>query len=74
MGYNLKQVSDKMTEIIVGMVELRLQIKMQTETDFYALGDVTMSDNMKTYRQVLRDLTPSNDGKNATLKEKSWKI
>ena len=27
------------------------------ETDFYALGDVTMSNNMKTYRQDLRDLT-----------------
>ena len=27
------------------------------ETDFYALGDVTMSENMKTYRQALRDIT-----------------
>ena len=26
-------------------------------TDFYALSDVTMSDEMKTYRQDLRDLT-----------------
>ena len=26
------------------------------ETDFYALSDVTMSDDMKTYRQALRDL------------------
>mgnify|MGYP003124094635 CR=1 FL=1 len=26
------------------------------ETDFYALADVTMSDDMKTYRQQLRDL------------------
>ena len=26
------------------------------ETDFYALSDVTMSDDMKTYRQNLRDL------------------
>ena len=25
------------------------------ETDFYALSDVTMSDDMKTYRQELRD-------------------
>ena len=25
-------------------------------TDFYALSDVTMSDDMKTYRQKLRDL------------------
>ena len=27
------------------------------ETDFYALGDVTMSDSIKTYRQALRDIT-----------------
>ena len=26
-------------------------------TDFYALSDVTMSDEMKTYRQSLRDIT-----------------
>jgi hypothetical protein len=26
------------------------------ETDFYALQDVTMSEDMETYRQVLRDL------------------
>ena len=29
------------------------------ETDFYALSDVTMPSNMKTYRQDLRDL-PAN--------------
>jgi len=29
------------------------------ETDFYALGDVTMSDAMKTYRQNMRDI-PAN--------------
>ena len=27
------------------------------ETDFYANSDVTMSDDMKTYRQNLRDIT-----------------
>ena len=27
------------------------------ETDFYALSDLTMSDEMKNYRQELRDLT-----------------
>ena len=27
------------------------------ETDFYALGDQTMSDAMKTYRKNLRDIT-----------------
>jgi hypothetical protein len=34
------------------------------ETDYMALGDVTMSDAWKTYRQALRDITdqtPSDD-------------
>ena len=30
---------------------------MLAETDFYALSDVTMSDEMKDYRQQLRDIT-----------------
>ena len=30
-------------------------------TDFYALSDVTMSDDMKTYRQNLRDLPDGKD-------------
>ena len=29
------------------------------ETDFHALSDTTLADNMKTYRQTLRDL-PAN--------------
>ena len=40
------------------MVELRRQRNLLlAETDFYALSDVTMKDNMKTYRQELRDIT-----------------
>ena len=35
--------------------------KLLTETDFYALSDVTMSDDMKTYRQELRDLPEGKD-------------
>ena len=31
-----------------------------TETDWMALGDVTMSDTWKTYRQLLRDIPASN--------------
>ena len=31
--------------------------KKLAETDFYALSDVTMSNDMETYRQNLRDLT-----------------
>ena len=30
------------------------------ETDHYGLDDVTMSDAMKTYRQLLRDIPASN--------------
>ena len=30
-------------------------------TDFYALSDVTMSDDMTTYRQALRDLPAGKD-------------
>ena len=35
--------------------------KLLAETDFYALGDVTMSNDMKTYRQALRDLPSGKD-------------
>ena len=31
--------------------------RLLAETDFYALSDVTMSDEMKDYRQQLRDIT-----------------
>ena len=31
------------------------------ETDFYGNSDVTMSDDMKTYRQALRDLPNGKD-------------
>ena len=61
-----------MTEIEAAapMVELRKQRDAKlAETDWTALSDVTMADNMKTYRQALRDLPASSDGKNATLKD-----
>ena len=35
--------------------------QLLAETDFYALSDVTMSDDMKTYRQELRDLPAGKD-------------
>ena len=31
--------------------------KLLSETDYLALPDVTMSDDIKTYRQALRDIT-----------------
>jgi len=47
------------------MAELRRQRDaLLVETDYMALGDVTMSDAWKTYRQALRDITtqtPSDD-------------
>ena len=71
-GVTWKQVSDKMKEMDAAapMKELRRQRDAKlSETDWTALSDVTMADNMKTYRQALRDLPASNDGKNATLKD-----
>ena len=35
--------------------------RLLAETDFYALSDVTLADNMKTYRQNLRDLPDGKD-------------
>tara|TARA_X000001388_G_C2183553_1_gene104622 strand:- start:51 stop:344 length:294 start_codon:yes stop_codon:yes gene_type:complete len=40
------------------MIELRRQRDaLLVETDYMALGDVTMTDAWKTYRQALRDIT-----------------
>ena len=71
-GVTWKQVSDKMTAIDAAapMVELRKQRDAKlVETDWTALSDVTMADNMKTYRQQLRDLPAASGGKDATLKD-----
>ena len=71
-GVTWKQVSDKMTAIDAAapMKELRKQRDAKlVETDWTALSDVTMADNMKTYRQALRDLPAHADGKDATLKD-----
>ena len=35
--------------------------RLLAETDFYALSDVTLSDDMKTYRKDLRDLRARKD-------------
>ena len=35
--------------------------QLLAETDFYALSDVTLSDDMTTYRQALRDLPAGKD-------------
>ena len=35
--------------------------RLLSETDYYALSDVTMSDSMKKYRQDLRDMPAGKD-------------
>lgn len=44
--------------------------ELLAQTDFYALSDVTMSDEMKTYRQALRDLPTHKDWPKSTFPEK----
>tara|TARA_B100000963_G_scaffold87920_1_gene75471 strand:+ start:750 stop:1004 length:255 start_codon:yes stop_codon:yes gene_type:complete len=46
------------TELIWDTLRIKRDMKLR-ETDVYALSDRTMSDEMKTYRQALRDL-PAN--------------
>ena len=44
------------------LAELRAKRNRRlAETDFYALSDVTLSDDMKTYRKDLRDLPAGKD-------------
>ena len=48
----------------VGRAQADLRSKrnrLLAETDYYALSDVTMSNDMKTYRQNLRDLPAGKD-------------
>tara|TARA_R110002012_G_scaffold175084_1_gene339925 strand:+ start:617 stop:916 length:300 start_codon:yes stop_codon:yes gene_type:complete len=45
--------------------------RLLMETDFYALSDVTISSNMTTYRQNLRDLTNGLDTVNK-VKNVTW--
>ena len=66
-GVTWSQASAKKTELTNAepMKELRRQRdELLAETDFYALSDVTMSSEMQTYRQALRDLP---DGASPTL-------
>ena len=59
-GVTWSQVAAKKKELedAAPMKELRRQRDLKlVETDYYSLSDVTMSDDMKTYRQSLRDIT-----------------
>ena len=81
-GTTWKAVSDKKAALIAAapMAELRKQRNAKlAETDFHAMSDVTLADNMKTYRQALRDLPAHANGKDAafdsdgtTLKNVTW--
>jgi len=45
-------------EFDMAMADLRLtRNKLLQDTDHYALSDQTLSDDMRTYRQSLRDIT-----------------
>jgi hypothetical protein len=45
-------------ELEMAMEDLRLtRNKLLADTDHYALSDQTLSDDMRTYRQSLRDIT-----------------
>jgi hypothetical protein len=78
LGVTWTQVKAKQDELIAGEPMRLLRIERDrklAETDFYALGDVTMADNMKTYRQALRDLPASATPKlkaDGTLDESSF--
>ena len=81
-GITWKAVSDKKAALIAAapMAELRVQRNAKlAETDYLALSDVTLSSDMKTYRQALRDLPAHANGKDAafdsdgvTLKNVTW--
>ena len=54
------------------LAELRAKRnRLLAETDYYALSDVTMSDDMKTYRQNLRDL-PAGKGTVEKCNNATW--
>ena len=53
------------------LAELRNQrTLLLAETDFYALSDQTLSDDMKAYRQELRDITK----KFKSMEQKNFKF
>ena len=53
-----QQFEDALSKFSWGNVRTKRN-ELLTATDFYALSDVTMSDDMETYRQALRDVPAS---------------
>ena len=66
-GSELAQLEAKEQAWIDGALDRELEAlrskrnKLLAETDYFALSDVTMSSDMTTYRQALRDLTSGLD-------------
>ena len=61
-GVTWQEITDKISALDAAapMQQLRLERNEKlAETDYLALSDVTMSDEMQTYRQALRDLPPN---------------
>ncbi len=59
-GVTWKQVSDEKTKLIDAeplRVLREIRTQMLSESDWMANSDVTMTDEWKTYRQALRDIT-----------------
>lgn len=72
-GTTWAKVSAKLKELndAEPLKELRnARNSLLAETDFYALSDVTMSDEMKKYRQDLRDITKTF----TSMKDKNFKF
>ena len=58
---------------VIGRAQANLRSRrnrLLAETDFYALSDVTMSDEMRTYRQALRDLPTHSNW--PSLEDSDW--
>jgi len=65
----------KMSNIATSEPELQnrqTRNNLLAETDFYALSDVTMSDEMTAYRQALRDLPTHDNWPN--LEDADWPV
>ena len=53
-----KRLAEAPSKFDMALEDLRVnRNRLLKETDFYALSDVTMSSEMETYRQELRDIT-----------------
>ena len=68
-SFSTKPDTQTDAEAVAGMRAVR--DRLLAETDFYALSDVTMSSDMATYRQALRDL-PSGKTTKAQVNGATW--